>query len=495
MASPPALKMPTMRIGRKKFEKKHIELVLDKLHPVQQKIRDEARRFNVLSCGRRFGKTTFFEDLIAEIVLPDAATAAKWKGWRVEGAQKLNVQTEMVGDGTGGWAMQSIEGGPVGYFAPSNKLLVEAWDEVHRRFEAVLTSSNEQLRRMEFVTGGVLEMWSFESDEVARSRRYARVLVDEAGCVPRLLKRWEREIRPTLIDLKGDAWMAGTPKGMNDFYEMFRRGQSDDEKWSRWRSWQYGSGANPWLDPEELADLKEELTELAVRQEINAEFIEDGAGVFRGVRRAAVGRPGEPAKDGRAYVAGVDWGRSNDYTVFSVWDAVHGKQVALDRFSETGYEAQMGRLQSVCEAWGVRSALVEANSMGGPLVERAQALGLPVVGFYTTNASKAQIIERMALGFERGQIELLDDETQRLEFEAFQSGRTPSGMVKYEAPDGMHDDCVMAGALGWEACRAYRGDVGVVETVKVETADEAFARACAEWTGEDQNSDFVECGW
>jgi len=37
------------------------------------------------------------------------------------------------------------------------------------------------------------------------------------------------------------------------------------------------------------------------------------------------------------------------------------------------------------------------------------------------------------------------------ELQAYEMERLPSGMLRYSAPDGMHDDTVMALALGWQA--------------------------------------------
>ncbi len=51
------------------------------------------------------------------------------------------------------------------------------------------------------------------------------------------------------------------------------------------------------------------------------------------------------------------------------------------------------------------------------------------------------------LGFEQKSFRLLDDENQKSEHKAFQTKRLKSGLVKYAAPEGMHDDTVIANAL------------------------------------------------
>ncbi len=63
-------------------------------------------------------------------------------------------------------------------------------------------------------------------------------------------------------------------------------------------------------------------------------------------------------------------------------------------------------------------------------------------------------IDALVLAFERGEIGILSDPVLIGELQAYEMERLPSGMLRYNAPEGMHDDCVMALAL------AYTGDAG-----------------------------------
>jgi len=91
--------------------------------------------------------------------------------------------------------------------------------------------------------------------------------------------------------------------------------------------------------------------------------------------------------------------------------------------------------------------------MGDPLVEQLLRMGLPVQAFTTTQASKAQAIDALALGFEKGEIRILSDPVLIGELQAYQAERLPSGMLRYSAPEGLHDDTVMALALAWQAVK------------------------------------------
>ena len=87
--------------------------------------------------------------------------------------------------------------------------------------------------------------------------------------------------------------------------------------------------------------------------------------------------------------------------------------------------------------------------MGGPLIEQLQREGLPVYPFDTNNTSKAQAVEALALAFERGTIRIPNDAVLIGELQAFESKPLPSGMMRYEAPSGGHDDIVMALAIAF----------------------------------------------
>jgi len=73
-----------------------------------------------------------------------------------------------------------------------------------------------------------------------------------------------------------------------------------------------------------------------------------------------------------------------------------------------------------------------------------------VVGFQFTNATKAQAVESLALAFERGSLKILPDPILVNELQAYAMERLPSGLLRYSAPAGLHDDCVMSLALAWQ---------------------------------------------
>ena len=178
------------------------------------------------------------------------------------------------------------------------------------------------------------------------------------------------------------------------------------------------------------------------RQEWLAEFLEEGS-VFRRVRAASVLTPVQYAEPGHQYFFGVDWGRSNDFTVVSVFDGTDRKQVYVDRFTGVEFPLQLQRIRGLVERY--RPVVIEAeeNSIGKPQIENMRRMGLPVRGFVTSNASKAELVDHLALLLESDAIQLQADPMQIAELEAYEAKQMASGF-RYSAPDGMHDDTVMA---------------------------------------------------
>jgi hypothetical protein len=320
---------------------------------------------------------------------------------------------------------------------------MDDWHILSNLLQPVTDRRSESEKQLALYGGGVIDFWSLDNADAIRGRKYARFIVNEAALVARLMDIWNMVIRPTLIDLTGDAYFSGTPKGRNDFWKLYNQTGAD------WMRWQRSSYDNPHVPASELDALRETMTERAYAQEILAQFLEDGGGVFRFVQEAATAAPQSGATPGHQYVIGVDWGRVNDATVFAVIDAGERALCHLDRMTGTDYASQRLRLVALWEAFGKCPVIAEYNSMGGPQVEALQEAGVSVQAFTTTNATKAEVIHALQLGFERRELTIIPDDTLINELLAYESERLPSGLVRYGAPDGGNDDTVIALALAW----------------------------------------------
>ena len=91
--------------------------------------------------------------------------------------------------------------------------------------------------------------------------------------------------------------------------------------------------------------------------------------------------------------------------------------------------------------------------MGVPILEQLQQDGMNVEGFYTSPASKPPLIEDLSLAFEREEAHWIDDPIWNGELEAYEQKFGRTGRAFYSAPEGMHDDTVIARALAWKAAQ------------------------------------------
>lgn len=369
-----------------------------------------ATRFNVVCCGRRWGKTTLGID---RLITPETLHH------------------------------------PLGWWSPTYKMLLEVWRDMVRILKPVTARKNTTERRIELITGGVVEMWSMDNPDSARGRHYRRIVVDEAALVPYLTDGWQQAIRPTLIDLEGDAWFLSTPKGHNGFWQLYNLGL--DRNQPDWNSWQMPTSSNPHVPPGEIEAMRHSMPAQVFAQEVMAEFVEDAGGVFRRVLEAATAPEQDEREPGHEYVFGVDWAQSNDFTVIAVVDTTLRQLVYMDRFNQIEYAIQRGRLRALAERFRPHAVYSEVNAMGQPITEQLQREGLPVVPFQTTNATKAAAIDALALAFERADIKIINDPVLISELQAYEMGKTKTGLRTFSAPDGMHDDTVMALALAWQA--------------------------------------------
>ena len=372
-----------------------ITINLPKPHPEQARILRDPSRFKVLRCGRRFGKTT------AGII---AACEC------------------------------ALNGGVVGWFAPTYKLLSEAWVRIVQVLRPAIVKDNFQEKQIRLVTGGVLDFWTLEDEDPARSRAYDLAIIDEAGVVHGLDRRWYA-IRPTLADRQGKALFLGTPKGRGYFSALFDRGQQGDEGW---RSWNLGQSANPYIDPAETEAQRRDMPPEQAAQELDGIPMADSGNPFGVERIRACVAPQTP---GPAVAFGVDLARSVDYTVVTGLDA-DGRVCVFDRFNGLTWEATTAR---VAQAVGTTPALIDATGVGDPIVERIQGRLPNVERFVFTSTSKQELMDRLALALHGGEVGFPDGPILR-ELEAFEF-QYRGGRVFYSAPHGLHDDCVMSLAL------------------------------------------------
>ena len=374
-----------------------------KPHVGQQKVHGHPARFRVLAGGRRWGKT------------------------------RLGVYESME---------TAFDGGRAWWVAPSYKMGAVGWRPISRIGASIPGAEVKHTERLVTMpNGGTVQVRSADEPDSLRGEGLDYCVMDECAFMSE--RAWSESIRPSLSDRGGAALFISTPSGRNWFWRLHQRGQDDG---GDWQSFSFPTSDNPYIEASEIEAARHDLPERIYAQEYEARFLEDGGGVFRRVLDAV---NGDSVPDEGRYIIGCDWGRTNDATAFCVVEINSGCVVELDRMTKTDYQTQVSRLHALWGRYPGAEIIAETNAMGGPIVEALQNAGLPVTPFTTTNQSKQQIIDGLALAFERGDIHIPRDPTLIGELQAYESKRLPSGAMRYSSPEGMHDDTVIALALAW----------------------------------------------
>ena len=296
-------------------------------------------------------------------------------------------------------------------------------------------------RRILLANGSSIMFKSADNFNALRGEGVNFLVIDEAATIQR--EAWEQALRPTLSDKNGRALIIGTPKGRNWFFELFARG--NDPEQTEYQSFSFPTWTNPMIPESEIEEVKRSLPSDVFRQEYEAQFLDDSAGVFRNIKNCVAGDFEEPTS--KSYYIGWDIAKTQDFSVIVCMDNNH-HVVAFDRFNQIDYTLQLSRVEAMAQKYRA-SVLMDSTGAGDPVLEQLRQRGVSAEGYHLSNQSKQQLIEHLSVGIEQRivtfpHIDPLIHELQIYEYEI-----TRAGNLRYNAPNGFHDDCVIALGLAY----------------------------------------------
>jgi len=219
---------------------------------LQQVLHSNLRRFNVLVCHRRFGKTVFSimemidKGLNCDLKNPQYAYIAPTYG------QAKRVAWEYLKDFT-----KNIPG------AKAN--------EAELRVDIPRPDRGDKIR---FVLLGA------DNPDSLRGIYLDGVILDEyAQCDPII---WGQVIRPALSDRKGWGIFIGTPKGQNHFHNIYQLGGELQAGGKNWFVACYKASETGVVDDEELAEARASMSEEEFEQEYECSFSAALLGAYYG---------------------------------------------------------------------------------------------------------------------------------------------------------------------------------------------------------------------
>ncbi len=209
--------------------------------PLQKEMHKDLKRWNLLVCHRRFGKTVF---AINQII-------------------KSCVQCK-------------LERPRYAYVAPLYKQVKQiAWDYI-KHFTMVIpgAKANEAELRLDFPWGSRITLYGADNPDSMRGNYYDGIVLDEYGDMsPRL---FTEVIRPALSDRKGWAIFIGSAKGGTQFHELYERMKDDKD----WYVKVHKASETGIIDAEELADARKIMDEDEYNQEYECSWTASIKGAY-----------------------------------------------------------------------------------------------------------------------------------------------------------------------------------------------------------------------
>lgn len=281
------------------FQVEQLELYPDQLDAFEV-LGDEQNA--ILRCGRRYGKTAY---------------GGAWA---------------IGGENYGGL----VNGENVGWFAPSYKIMSEVYYELSVMLDPIKLHASKTEGVIRCVGGGRMDFWTLENLDAGRSRKYHRIVIDEAAFTnpETMMDQWTKAIEPTLADYNGRVLVCSNTNGVDPNNFLFRIspgvGGGDppgpDGRGSKYKFREYHapSSRNPFLSKEFLEKKKANSHPLVWRQEYLAEFVDWSGVAFFSldsmlVNKAPVPMPRRLDAVFAVIDTAVKTGKDNDGTAVTYW--------------------------------------------------------------------------------------------------------------------------------------------------------------------------------
>jgi hypothetical protein len=385
-------------------------------HEIQQEIIRDNSRFKILNAGRRFGKS-----LLGAYLATYQALQSNQRIWVV---------------------------------APTNILTEKIWRELYSWFIGPLNPMVEQIYgsrgnlRLITKTGSFIECKSADDPTGLIGEGLDLLIMDEASRIKEIA--WREALRPTLSDRMGKSVAISTPKGSkNWYYQDYRKGTKGEDGY---KSWNMPTNTNPFFPKDEWEQLTKELgvDNPIFRQEFLAEFIDDVGAVFRNIH-SCIGGDFEEPKPNIKYSIGIDLAKTMDYTVKMVIRHDTRQIVYMERYNQVPYDEQINKIISLSKRYNNANILIDSTGVGDPVFDILKKQGVNVKPYKFTNPSKENLVRGLMIALENKEISYPKIDVLIDELEMFEYTLGATGVMRYNAPEGEHDDTVIALALAIKA--------------------------------------------
>lgn len=396
----------TYNENREVKHNKPINLQSQELHPKQLEMAKLASstkvKFRFLLCGRNFGKTVLLKNLILFHCLNERNKTFF-----------LITQTHHF-----------------------TKIIME---ELVSTLGGLVANQNKSELRLTLVNGTKLDGFSYQNYDNLRGFNHADgIFVDEAAKLPNI---GQNTVLRQVCFTPKFVYLVSTPKGLNQFYELIQETEGNNIVL---KGTTYD---NPYVPLDEKKRLDLIKGSDIYRQEILAEFLENGGMVFKHTGHLL---NTQKVTHSRNYFTAVDLAQAEDYTVITTMNKFK-EIVEIERFNQIPYEEIVYRIVQHRNRQN-SELMIEKNNIGGVIIEMTKKHVRNVDDFVTTNKTKQDIINQLRVDMESASIRNCSKDIQLTnllieELDSFEFKISASGNIIYGCQKGTHDDMVMSLAL------------------------------------------------
>jgi hypothetical protein len=216
--------------------------------------------------------------------------------------------------------------GLFGYVAPyQNQARRIAWDYFKHYAQPLISDTNEQMMTITLVNNTKVSLFGADNADAMRGLGFSGVYMDEYGDFKPSV--FGNVIRPALSDKQGWAVFAGTPKGKNQFWDIYETARRIPDEWFVLRLPASDSGLLP---QSELNAAKAQLSEDQYLQEYECSFEAAILGAFFGTEM----RQAEPRINERVVF-------TEGYPVHTAWDLGYRDDTAIWWYQVVGGEVRV----------------------------------------------------------------------------------------------------------------------------------------------------------
>lgn len=202
-----------------------------------------------------------------------------------------------------------------------------AWSALKYFSEPISAAVNEAELMITLINGAKIRVFGADNADAMRGLGFDGVFMDEYGDFKPSV--WGAVIRPALSDKQGWAVFAGTPKGKNQFWDVWD--DANGRLKNEWFALMMKASESGLLPQSELDDVKRQITEDQYLQEYECSFEAAILGAYYGTEMRELQDAG--------HIREVAYDPS--LTTFTAWDIGHSDDTSIWWFQVAGTEVHL----------------------------------------------------------------------------------------------------------------------------------------------------------